>query len=299
MPFPTRPRPARPTTAAIRKRLLAQALEVADWGGFERRRAAAKARGRLRGIGCATFIEPSGGLGQEEIAIRFDAAGGVQLYTLSRASGQGHETVYPELVADILGMPSEDIALRYSDPEGRRWPVPAPSARARSSAMAARLAVGAQEVVRKGLALAAKELEVAAGDLVFEHGRYRVPGTDLSVGLARARAQACRQRAASPRHRCQDQHGGGVPERRPCRRGRDRSRHRRHGGHQLCRGRRLRQGLQPYPGRGSAARRADAGHRPGRGRALRLRSRHRSAPDRHLHGLLHAACRLPAGDRGA
>ena len=163
--------------------LLAQALEVADWDGFERRRAAAKARGLLRGIGCATFIEPSGGLGQEEIAIRFDDAGSVQLYTLSRASGQGHETVYPELVADILGMPNEDIALRYSDPAGPALSGAGTFGSRSLISHGGALAVGAQEVVRKGLALAAKELEVAAGDLVFEHGRYRVPGTDLSVAL--------------------------------------------------------------------------------------------------------------------
>src|SRR4029077_13055999 len=61
--------------------LLKQALEEADWKGFERRRREAKRRGRLRGIGCAVFIEPSGGVGQEEIAIRFDANGSLDLFT--------------------------------------------------------------------------------------------------------------------------------------------------------------------------------------------------------------------------
>jgi carbon-monoxide dehydrogenase large subunit len=163
--------------------LLAQALEAAEWSAFERRRAEARARGRLRGIGCATFIEPSGGAGQEEIAIRFDGAGDVVIHTVSGPSGQGHETVYPEIVANILGLAAENVRLRYSDPDGPML-VGAGTFGSRSLISAgSALSVGAHEVLRKGLALAAKELEVAPADIVFEHGRYRVPGTDLSIGL--------------------------------------------------------------------------------------------------------------------
>jgi carbon-monoxide dehydrogenase large subunit len=163
--------------------LLTQVLKEADWNGFERRRAEAKARGRLRGIGCATFIEPSGGVGQEEIAIRFDAAGTMQLFSNAGPSGQGHETVFPALVADILGVSASDVTLCYGDPQA---PALAGTGSFGSRSLISHggaLAVGAQEIIRKGLALAAKELEVAAPDLVFEHGRYRVPGTDLAINL--------------------------------------------------------------------------------------------------------------------
>ncbi len=163
--------------------LLDEVLRVADWDGFEGRRAEAKARGKLRGIGCAAFIEPSGGLGQEEIAIKFDANGLPQLFTLAGPSGQGHETVFPELVAGVLGMPADKITLRASDPDGPPL-VGTGSFGSRSLiSHGGALSVGAHEVVRKGLALAAKELEVAATDIVFEEGRYRVPGTDLSISL--------------------------------------------------------------------------------------------------------------------
>ncbi len=163
--------------------LLAQALDAAEWKSFERRRAEAKSRGMLRGIGCATFIEPSGGAGQEEIAIRFDASGGIALYTLSGSTGQGHETVFPDLVGAILGLAPEKIMLRNSDPGGPPL-VGAGSFGSRSLiSHGGALSAGAHDVVRKGLALAAKELEVAAGDLVFERGAYRVPGTDLAISL--------------------------------------------------------------------------------------------------------------------
>ena len=163
--------------------LMDEALQVADWDGFERRRSEAKARGRLRGIGCAVFIEPSGGAGQEEIAIRFDAQGLPQLFTLAGPSGQGHETVFPDLVAGILGMSADKVTLRASDPDGPPL-VGTGSFGSRSLiSHGGALSLGAHEVVQKGLVLAAKELEVAAADIVFENGRYRVPGTDLSVAL--------------------------------------------------------------------------------------------------------------------
>src|SRR5207344_150271 len=98
--------------------LLDLALKESDWNGFEKRRKEAKKRDKLRGIGCATFIEPSGGLGQEEIAIKFTMGGLIDLFANCGPSGQGHETAFPELVAAILGVPSERIRLRYGDPDG-------------------------------------------------------------------------------------------------------------------------------------------------------------------------------------
>jgi aerobic carbon-monoxide dehydrogenase large subunit len=164
--------------------LLKQAIEAADWKGFERRRRAAQRTGKLRGIGCASFIEPSGGAGQEEIAIRFDRDGGLDLFTLSGASGQGHETVFPELVADILGVASDAVRLRASDPDAP--PLVGTGSFGSRSLMShgGALAEGAREVIRKGTELAAKELEVAETDLVFVNGFYRVTGTDISIGLA-------------------------------------------------------------------------------------------------------------------
>src|SRR5262249_23902829 len=158
--------------------------DAADWKSFERRRRAAQRQGKLRGIGCAVFIEPSGGVGEEEIIIRFDADGALDLFTVSGASGQGHETVFPELVADILGVASETVRLRASDPDAPPL-VGTGSFGSRSLiSHGGALVTGAREVIRKGTELAARELEVAESDLTFETGRYRVPGTDVSIGFA-------------------------------------------------------------------------------------------------------------------
>jgi carbon-monoxide dehydrogenase large subunit len=164
-------------------RLLKTALQAADWKGFAKRRREAKRRGRLRGIGLALFLEPSGGLGKEQVEIRIETDGRLAMYSNAGPSGQGHETVFPMLVADVLGIPADNIELRYND-------VAAPKLAGTGSfgsrsliSHGAALQTAAKEIVEKGRKLAADELEVAAGDVVFENGQYKVAGTDLAIGI--------------------------------------------------------------------------------------------------------------------
>ncbi len=108
-------------------------LEKSDWKVFEARRAEARARGKLRGIGCAVFVEPAGAGGspKEEAMIRFGSSGNAELYTLSGPSGQGHETVYPEVAARSSASTRRESRCAASDPEGPRSSATARSARAR------------------------------------------------------------------------------------------------------------------------------------------------------------------------
>jgi carbon-monoxide dehydrogenase large subunit len=170
---------------------LAEALEYAEWASFESRRKDAAARGRLRGIGCAVFVEPSGGgvVPTEQAAIRFDASGNIVLHVLAGSTGQGHETVFPEIVAGVLGVEPEKVTLREGDPVGPAL-VGGGTVGSRSTMMhgSASLVV-AREVVRKGMELAAQALEAAVPDIDFANGRYRVKGTDLSISLAELAAK--------------------------------------------------------------------------------------------------------------
>ena len=165
--------------------LLEEALKQGEWSSFETRRAEAKRRGKLRGIGCAMFVEPAGAgaAPKEEAMIKFGDSGNALLYVLAGPSGQGHETVYPEIVGEALGMDPEKITLRASDPDGP--PLVGEGTIGSRSMMAhgGALLVAAREAVRKGTELAAKDLEVAPTDLEFRKGRYRVKGTDLSIGF--------------------------------------------------------------------------------------------------------------------
>jgi len=165
--------------------LLDEALKQGEWSGFEARRAEAKKRGKLRGIGCAMFVEPAGagGAPKEEAMIKFGESGSALLYVLSGSSGQGHETVYPEVVGEALGMDPERITLRASDPDGPRLIGEGTIGSRSMMAHGGALLVAAREVVRKGTELAAKDLEVAPSDIEFSRGRYRVKGTDVSIGI--------------------------------------------------------------------------------------------------------------------
>jgi aerobic carbon-monoxide dehydrogenase large subunit len=164
---------------------LADALRFSDWLGLPKRRDASKHAGKLRGIGCAVFIEPSGGSshGEEQAAIKFGESGNPSLYALSGPSGQGHETVFADLVAREFGIAPDSISVRPSDPMGPALigggTVGSRSTMAHGSALVAT----ARAVVKKGLDLAAKALEVAAADVEFSGGKYRVKGTDLSISF--------------------------------------------------------------------------------------------------------------------
>jgi carbon-monoxide dehydrogenase large subunit len=76
-------------------------------GRIRERREGFTEKGLLRGIGCAMFIEPSGGgaAPQEQAAIKFGESGNATLYVLSGPSGQAHETVFPLIVSQVLGLP--------------------------------------------------------------------------------------------------------------------------------------------------------------------------------------------------
>jgi carbon-monoxide dehydrogenase large subunit len=165
--------------------LLDLAIEESQWKTFDARKAESGRNGKLRGIGCAVFIEPSGGgsAPKEEVALKFGDSGNASIYTLAGPSGQGHETVFPEIVAEVLGMSPDKLELRASDPDG---PALAGNGTISSRSMVSHggaMVFAAREVIRKGMELAAKDLEVAPQDIEFHQGTYRVRGTDLKVTL--------------------------------------------------------------------------------------------------------------------
>lgn len=165
-------------------RLLDTALKAADWSGFKARRREAKKNGKLRGLGLALFLEPSGGAGKEQVEIRVGADGKLHMYSNVGPSGQGHETVFPQIVADILGISDDRIELRHNDVHSPRLlGVGSFGSRSLISHGAA-LQTAAREIVEKGKKLAAEELEVSLSDVTFENGQYRVAGTDLVLPIS-------------------------------------------------------------------------------------------------------------------
>jgi carbon-monoxide dehydrogenase large subunit len=159
-----------------------RALELADWGGFAARRARAAQRGRLAGIGIANHVEAPVGAPAEQAVVTVRGDGSVEVILGTQSTGQGHETAFAQVLADSLGVPLESVRLRGGDTELVK--VGGGTHSDRSMRIAGTLLVKASnQIVEKGKAVAAELLETSARDVEFEEGRYRVAGTDRSVGL--------------------------------------------------------------------------------------------------------------------
>ncbi|MGH7114676.1 MAG: xanthine dehydrogenase family protein molybdopterin-binding subunit [Stellaceae bacterium] len=172
------------------------ALKAADYAGFETRRQEAMARGKLRGIGIATYIEacgiaPSavvGSLGAraglyESAAVRVHPSGSVSVLTGSHSHGQGHETTFSQIVADRLGIPIEAVEIIHGDTA--KIPYGMGTYGSRSLAVGGSAIVKAMDkVVEKGRKIAAHLLEAAEADVEFKDGNFTVAGTDRSKSFA-------------------------------------------------------------------------------------------------------------------
>ena len=159
------------------------ALERADWAGFGQRRAAAAAKGRLRGIGFATYIEACAGGGGEGALVRIDPDGGATVHIGTQSSGQGHETAYAQLVSEQLDLPPERIRVKQGDT--RDLATGGGTGGSRSIPVGGAAVAGATRKIAETLKrLASDKLEAGAGDLEFTDGAVRVVGTDRSVSFA-------------------------------------------------------------------------------------------------------------------
>jgi carbon-monoxide dehydrogenase large subunit len=162
--------------------VLDKGLALADWKGFEARRAESARRGRLRGRGIATFLEWTGGNAFEErVAVEVSADGEIEIVSATQAMGQGIATSYAQLAVDVFGVPIEKIRIVQGDTDRANGFGSAGSRSLFTGGSAVRVA--SEQAVQKGRDLAAEELEAAAADIQYRDGVYRVIGTDRAVGL--------------------------------------------------------------------------------------------------------------------
>jgi len=165
------------------------ALALGDWDGFPARRAAARQRGRRRGIGIANYVEITSGAPRERSEITVLPTGRVELVMGTMASGQGHETSFAQLVTEWLGVPFE--CIDYVAHDTARVMAGGGSHSGRSMKLATSV-IGAatDEIVAKGRRIAGFLLETGEIDIEFAAGRYRVVGTDREIGLFEVAAAA-------------------------------------------------------------------------------------------------------------
>ena len=177
------------------EKMMDQGLALADWPGFDARRQASAARGKLRGRGLATFLEWTGaGMFEERVTIDVLPDGFIEIFTATMAMGQGIATSYAQLAVDAFGIPIERIRIKQGDTDRG---VGFGSAASRSLFTGgAALKVAAKETLDKARELAAEELEAPAADLIYEAGRYHVAGTDIGIDLAQLAARQSGERIA-------------------------------------------------------------------------------------------------------
>jgi aerobic carbon-monoxide dehydrogenase large subunit len=94
---------------------LTEALRRAEWDGFEARRQAARAEGKLRGIGLSTYVEACAFPGSEPAHVRLTEDGRVELRIGTQSNGQGHQTAYAQFVAEALRLDYAAIDVRQGD----------------------------------------------------------------------------------------------------------------------------------------------------------------------------------------
>jgi aerobic carbon-monoxide dehydrogenase large subunit len=163
---------------------LDKALAAADIPGFAARRAESERHGLLRGLGLAYHIKATGGSPTENVDVRFEADGTVLLITGTQTIGQGHETTFPQILADRLGLPNDMIRLVQGDTDA--IPLGGGHGSSRATYMGGTAIWRAADlIIKKGRRVAAEALEAAEADIQFEDGRFVVAGTDRAVDLLR------------------------------------------------------------------------------------------------------------------
>jgi carbon-monoxide dehydrogenase large subunit len=147
------------------------AVVLADRDGFAARRALSEQRGLLRGLGLCCFMETARGAPNEGAEIRFADNGTVELLVGTQSNGQGHETSYPQIAADLLGLPP--ATFRYTQGDTGRVRAGNGHGGARSMHMGgAAMFRAANEVIAKGTAAAALLLQAKPEEVRFEGGNF-------------------------------------------------------------------------------------------------------------------------------
>ncbi len=174
-----------------------RAMELGDWKGFKKRRAEARKRKKLRGIGLCSYLETTGGYPRERADITVQPQGKVDVVVGTLSSGQSHETTFAQCVAEWLGVPFDDVNIFEFDTDIVKEGGGSHSAR---SMRLAGIVMGnaSDAIVEKGKKIAAHMLETAEDDIAFANGRFTVKGTDRSIGIFDAAKAAAENHKALP-----------------------------------------------------------------------------------------------------
>jgi carbon-monoxide dehydrogenase large subunit len=161
--------------------VMEECLKLADWSGFAARAADSKKHGKLRGRGIGYFLEEAA-VFNERMVLRFDPSGMLTILAGTHSHGQGHQTVYAQMVSEWLGVPFESIRFVQGDTDA--VPIGRGTYGSRSMHVGGNaLRRAADAIVEKAKPMAAMMLEAEAGDIEFKDGVFHIVGTDRALPL--------------------------------------------------------------------------------------------------------------------
>jgi len=160
--------------------ILNRTLDKAAYGAFAERRAQSEKNGKLRGIGMSYTIERAAAPQSETAELRFDPSGTATVLVGSTPHGQGHETIYKQILCEKLGMEPDDIAVVEGDTDKVSFGTGTGGSRTATIGGTAVL-YAAEKVIDKSRKIAAHLLEASEQDITFEDGTFRITGTDRAI----------------------------------------------------------------------------------------------------------------------
>jgi carbon-monoxide dehydrogenase large subunit len=158
------------------------AMALAGWDGFEARRIDSEANGRLRGIGLANYFETPTGQPRERADVTVHGSGSISAVIGTGPTGQGHETVFAQVLCERLGVDFDAVRILLGD--SNQIVVGGGSQSVRSMRLGGTVLSWASDaIIEKGKRIAAHVLEAAETDVAFDAGAFTIKGTDRTMSL--------------------------------------------------------------------------------------------------------------------
>ncbi len=157
-------------------------MRLSGWADIEARRANAKARGKLYGVGLANYVESSIGSPKERAEISIKPDGGIDVVIGTQPSGQGHETSFAQVAADLLGAPVENVRIIIGDTDIVSVGGGSHSGRSMRHAGTV-IALACEDLIARGKAIAALRFGVSEDMIEFDTSRFVVANTNLAIDI--------------------------------------------------------------------------------------------------------------------
>ena len=154
---------------------LGEALTMSNYDDLLRQREERRKRGELVGVGFSTFVEPSGGAGFESGTVRVERTGEITVLTGSSSHGQGHETSWAQIAAELTKTSMDHVTILHGDTHVSQQGTGTFGSRSAVVGGGA-LAIAAQRVIEKAKRIAAHLVEAAPEDIIQVDGGFAVKG---------------------------------------------------------------------------------------------------------------------------